>query len=123
MCQKCFLEVVSGAQKLEDTVPLFIGLGFDPSAMKDADHDASRHRRSVALERSPTCILNSASEISLMACGHLQVVTVRRIIVNTVSGYWVGIPFKCYQRRSPRNVVTGVMNEVRQCACAEFFGV
>ena len=99
MCQKCYLDVVSGAQKLEDTVPPVIGLGFDPSAIKDADHDASGHQRSVALERSPICILNSASEISLMECGHLEVVTVRRIIVNTVSGYWVGIPFKCYQGR------------------------
>ena len=37
---KSFLEVVNGAQKLEDTVQPVLGLGFDPPAMKDADHDA-----------------------------------------------------------------------------------
>ena len=37
---KSFLDVVNGAQKLEDTVQSVIGLGFDPFAMKDADHDA-----------------------------------------------------------------------------------
>ena len=37
---KNFLEVVKGARKLEDTVQPVIGLGFDPSAVKDADHDA-----------------------------------------------------------------------------------
>ena len=37
---KSFLEVVNGAQKLEDTVQHVFGLGFDPTAMKDADHDA-----------------------------------------------------------------------------------
>ena len=36
---KSFLEMVTGAQKLENAVQLVIGLGFD-SAMKDADHDA-----------------------------------------------------------------------------------
>ena len=37
---KSFLKAVNGAPKLEDTVQPVIGLGFDPSAMKDVDHDA-----------------------------------------------------------------------------------
>ena len=51
---KSFLEVVNGAQKLEDTVQPVLVLGFDPPAMKDADLDAVSMLPSLEAHRTFT---------------------------------------------------------------------